>query len=383
MGGMAAMKLAAAQPSRITSLTVISSTGGGWEAIPSTWRAIRYAWMVRHTLPLSAFRILVMIYMQRQHRDPFGEFVQQNDYAADGPDRRLHRLMGLTAACECALQGLRANTPQKRAKVDLKFHFTKSTLMQNVSCVAHRVCSLVVSAERFCARCLEHVQVTPGHAGGCAGEQQADRAYAHTEGSAARGILQRHQGRGPWLGPAGACHEGVRTPQLELVPTTCQKAAHSVAPSTCGRVSYELCGTTRCGPRTTKPSGRATSRVRCASGGTRMSPGVALSPEAGNGSPRCVRASPLQVIHGRHDIVAPPKYGERLAGRMGCPCIILEGAHFLTRERGPAINALLRHIIMPDAVKVRRDVAMKDEPARPCHDLLSWAERNCPARGKL
>ena len=61
----------------------------------------------------------------------------------------------------------------------------------------------------------------------------------------------------------------------------------------------------------------------------------------------------LQVIHGRHDIVAPPKYGERLAGRMGCPCIILEGAHFLTRERGPAINALLRHIIMPDAAKAR------------------------------
>ena len=46
MGGMAAMKLAAAQPSRIASLTIISSTGGGWEAIPSTWRAIRYAWMV-------------------------------------------------------------------------------------------------------------------------------------------------------------------------------------------------------------------------------------------------------------------------------------------------------------------------------------------------
>jgi len=59
----------------------------------------------------------------------------------------------------------------------------------------------------------------------------------------------------------------------------------------------------------------------------------------------------MQVIHGRHDIVAPPKYGERLAGRMACPCIILEGAHFLTRERGPAINALLRHIIMPDAAK--------------------------------
>ncbi len=53
MGGMAAMKLAAAQPSRIISLTVISSTGGGWEAIPSTWRAIRYAWMVGVHLSLA------------------------------------------------------------------------------------------------------------------------------------------------------------------------------------------------------------------------------------------------------------------------------------------------------------------------------------------
>ncbi len=69
------------------------------------------------------------------------------------------------------------------------------------------------------------------------------------------------------------------------------------------------------------------------------------------GGSRLRHLDDVQVIHGRHDIVAPPKYGERLAGRMACPCIILEGAHFLTRERGPAINALLRHIIMPDAAK--------------------------------
>ena len=61
MGGMAAMKLAAAQPSHIISLTVISSTGGGWEAIPSTWRAIRYAWMARCSPPSASFNIAVMI----------------------------------------------------------------------------------------------------------------------------------------------------------------------------------------------------------------------------------------------------------------------------------------------------------------------------------
>lgn len=47
MGGMAAMKLAAMVPARVASLSVISSTGGGWQSVPSTWRAIRYAWRVR------------------------------------------------------------------------------------------------------------------------------------------------------------------------------------------------------------------------------------------------------------------------------------------------------------------------------------------------
>ena len=46
MGGMAAMKLAAMVPARVASLSVISSSGGGWQSVPSTWRAIRYAWRV-------------------------------------------------------------------------------------------------------------------------------------------------------------------------------------------------------------------------------------------------------------------------------------------------------------------------------------------------
>ena len=58
------------------------------------------------------------------------------------------------------------------------------------------------------------------------------------------------------------------------------------------------------------------------------------------------------MIHGRHDIVAPPKYGERLAAKISCPCIILEGAHFLTREHGTSVNALLKSIILPDVPKV-------------------------------
>ena len=121
------------------------------------------------------------------------------------------------------------------------------------------------------------------------------------------------------------------------------------------RVSSVPCGITLCCLRTTRPSGEETSRVRYASGSTQWQRGVFTDPHCGTAACRSVLsiACMLQVIHGRHDIVAPPKYGERLAARMGCPCIILEGAHFLTRERGPAINALLRHIIMPDAAKVR------------------------------
>ena len=39
------------------------------------------------------------------------------------------------------------------------------------------------------------------------------------------------------------------------------------------------------------------------------------------------------------------KYGEQLARRFECPCMILEGAHFVTRECGPEINLLLNHLV--------------------------------------
>ena len=54
---------------------------------------------------------------------------------------------------------------------------------------------------------------------------------------------------------------------------------------------------------------------------------------------------PIMVIHGREDILAAPKYGEQLAQRLECPCMMLEGAHFVTRECGPEINLLLNHMV--------------------------------------
>ena len=54
---------------------------------------------------------------------------------------------------------------------------------------------------------------------------------------------------------------------------------------------------------------------------------------------------PMMVIHGRYDILAMPKYGEQLATRLECPCMVLEGAHFVTRECGPEVNLLLNHMV--------------------------------------
>ena len=40
-----------------------------------------------------------------------------------------------------------------------------------------------------------------------------------------------------------------------------------------------------------------------------------------------------------------PRYGERLAARLECPLVMLEGGHFLNRERGVEVNLILHHVI--------------------------------------
>lgn len=63
---------------------------------------------------------------------------------------------------------------------------------------------------------------------------------------------------------------------------------------------------------------------------------------------------PVLVIHGRHDLLATPRFGEALAKRLGAPCVMLEGAHMLCRERGYHVNLLLEHIIYHAPQLVRR-----------------------------
>lgn len=46
MGGMIATRLAALAPHRVASLTLVSATAGGTQAIPRSWRAVKYGLQV-------------------------------------------------------------------------------------------------------------------------------------------------------------------------------------------------------------------------------------------------------------------------------------------------------------------------------------------------
>lgn len=59
------------------------------------------------------------------------------------------------------------------------------------------------------------------------------------------------------------------------------------------------------------------------------------------------------MVHGRYDILAAPKHAEVLARTMCCRLVMVEGAHFITRECGTELNSLLRAIIFPAQVPVR------------------------------
>jgi len=58
---------------------------------------------------------------------------------------------------------------------------------------------------------------------------------------------------------------------------------------------------------------------------------------------RAIRRSsfPALVLHGRRDLLAAPSLGERLARRLRCPSVFLEGAHFIVRECAGQVNSLL------------------------------------------
>lgn len=89
---------------------------------------------------------------------------------------------------------------------------------------------------------------------------------------------------------------------------------------------------------------------------------------------RAIQAArvPCLVVHGRHDIVALPKHGARLARRLRAPFLLLEGAHFVFREEALAVNAALREVLHAGSAGVAAAAAPGPTVAsRTPH--LSWA----------
>ena len=58
MGAMIATRLAALAPGKLASLTLISTTSGGFQIIPRSWRAVKYALQVQATSSLRASALL-------------------------------------------------------------------------------------------------------------------------------------------------------------------------------------------------------------------------------------------------------------------------------------------------------------------------------------
>ncbi|CAD7698656.1 unnamed protein product [Ostreobium quekettii] len=55
---------------------------------------------------------------------------------------------------------------------------------------------------------------------------------------------------------------------------------------------------------------------------------------------------PVQLIHGRHDVVAHKKYARRIAKLLAAQLVEVEGGHMITRECGHEVNRLLAMSIM-------------------------------------
>lgn len=47
-------------------------------------------------------------------------------------------------------------------------------------------------------------------------------------------------------------------------------------------------------------------------------------------------------MHGHDDLVAMPRYAEKMAGRLGVPLLLVHGGHFIPRECAPEVSAIPR-----------------------------------------
>ena len=104
MGGMIATRLAALAPHRVASLTLVSATAGGTQAIPRSWRALKYGLQVcAWKQPLMRGISVLLAWVEPNEKEAL-----------------------------CAAQLASAKTAECRAKLDLKLHFCPATLDEPV-----------------------------------------------------------------------------------------------------------------------------------------------------------------------------------------------------------------------------------------------------------
>ena len=133
MGGMVATRLAALAPERVASLTLISTTAGGTQAIPRSWRAVKYAMQVRPAA--TCHRVSAVAQSATSCTHPAAGFLHFF-YLTDCSVRHTSFLWFLIEI-SLILSGIcpqlaNAQSAEDRAKVDLKLHFMKATLDEPV-----------------------------------------------------------------------------------------------------------------------------------------------------------------------------------------------------------------------------------------------------------
>eukprot|EP00892_Ulva_mutabilis_P010834 jgi/Ulvmu1/8122/UM040_0017.1 len=214
MGGMVAAKFAATWPGRTASLSVVSTSRGNWDSLPRSWRALKYVFMIS-----------------------------------------------------------RDRSPRMRARIDLKFHFSRRTLYSRCAGWGRRQDGLLV----------EYMRNAGAGEGAPPSSGESQRGRMSCSPAAKAPMLPREE-------------QSQRDPEAGLRGQMSAVWRH--------KLSKQEKATLRNAP------------------------------------------FPRLVIHGRHDIVAAPAFGEKVAREIAATMVMLEGAHFIPRERGHDVSLLLEGVIL-------------------------------------
>lgn len=92
----------------------------------------------------------------------------------------------------------------------------------------------------------------------------------------------------------------------------------------------------------------------------------------------CIRGAgfPVTVIHGRHDLLAMPKYAARLAERLGARLVLMDGGHFVPRKCAAEVSQQLLATVLAHSLRL--------PPRRPSVSSPGRASpRSCRSEGTL